>query len=537
NYSSNARYSWKITGGSVSKYSLDSLQVKIKWKNGATDRKVKLLVSDFCGKDSTTVNVISTLPATIKSNSPVCTGLILLLEANGGINYIWEGPNGFTWEEKNVKIGNMSTMEAGIYTVTVSATSGCSAVVKTTVVVAPLPSTVKSNSPVCLGNTLQLNAVGGTIYQWSGPNNFSSNLQSPEIKNCTQAQNGTYTVTVSDASGCSAVLETKVEIAAQINPIVSANLPVCTGNVLKLKASGGTFYKWEGPNGFKSDLQNPEISNVAMIQSGTYTVTVSNTNGCSGKGQTIVNVLDVSGIMAVVKNNGPVCVGDTVKLTVSGGASYKWSGPAGFSSTNDKINILNAAKNLEGSYVVTVTGSNGCSVTTQTSVKINALPLAVATCNSPVCIGSDVNFLGQGGLSYLWTGPANFESTLQNPTLTKVNLNNSGTYSVVVTDANKCKNTATVKLEVKTCISTKDGQSNSQIKVFPNPAKDRLNISATSIMKWVEISNIAGQKIMERALNSSETVLDVSELIDGDYFLKVYLSDKNFEVFKIIIKD
>src|SRR6185436_3684510 len=269
-----------------------------------------------------------------------------------------------------------------------------------------------SNSPVCAGNTLNLTSSGGTSYAWSGPNAFSSTLQNPSISNATTAATGTYTVTVT-STGCSSSTTTAATVNA--NPVAAAgnNGPICAGNTLNLTSSGGTSYAWSGPNAFSSTLQNPSISNATTAATGTYTVTVTS-NGCSSSTTTTVTV--TSSLVAAAGSNSPVCAGNTLNLTSSGGTSYTWSGPNGFSSTLQNPSISNATTAATGTYTVTVS-STGCSSSTSTAATVNANPVAAAGNNGPICAGSTLNLTSSGGTSYAWSGPNGFSSTLQNPSI------------------------------------------------------------------------------------------------------------------------
>jgi len=69
---------------------------------------------------------------------------------------------------------------------------------------------------------------------------------------------------------------------ASLNPMASSNSPICTGNTLELKASGGTNYSWTGPNGFTSTEQNPTIINTTANNNGEYICVISGTDVCDG---------------------------------------------------------------------------------------------------------------------------------------------------------------------------------------------------------------------------------------------------------------
>ncbi|MBT2619164.1 T9SS type B sorting domain-containing protein [Chryseobacterium sp. ISL-6] len=93
------------------------------------------------------------------------------------------------------------------------------------------PNPLSSNSPVCNGSIIQLNATGGTTYNWTGPNGFTSNQQNPTIPNATVANSGTYTCHISGSLGCDGTFTVNVVVGDNIAPIPNiANLPDITGD-------------------------------------------------------------------------------------------------------------------------------------------------------------------------------------------------------------------------------------------------------------------------------------------------------------------
>src|SRR5205085_1335214 len=215
-----------------------------------------------------------------------------------------------------------------------------------------------NNGPRCVGQTLNLTSSGGTSYSWTGPNGFNSNQQNPTINNVSTAADGTYTVTVTNGAGCTDQATTDVTISNSPNAAAGNNGPRCVGQTLNLTSSGGTSYSWTGPNGFNSNQQNPTINNVSAAADGTYTVTVTNGAGCTDQATTDVTINNSPN--AAAGNNGPRCVGQTLNLTSSGGTSYSWTGPNGFTSTQQNPTINNVSAAADGTYTVTVTNGAGC---------------------------------------------------------------------------------------------------------------------------------------------------------------------------------
>lgn len=90
---------------------------------------------------------------------------------------------------------------------------------------------VTSNSPVCPNGTIQFNATGGTIYNWTGPNGFTSNEQNPTIPNATATQAGSYICQVSGSGACDGTFTVNVVVGDNIAPIPNiATLADITGD-------------------------------------------------------------------------------------------------------------------------------------------------------------------------------------------------------------------------------------------------------------------------------------------------------------------
>lgn len=410
-----------------------------------------------CQNTTTTSVTVRSLPAvTASNNGPVCVGSPLILTGGptGMSSYSWTGPNGFTSPERSPQVNSSATLAmAGTYTLTVTDSYGCTNSVGTTVVVNALPSvTASNNGPVCIGTLLTLSGgpTGMSSYFWSGPGGFTSTLQNPVVSaSATAAMAGTYTLTITSISGC--VNSTTTTVVVNPLPVATAsnNGPVCVGKQLTLTGapSGFNAYSWTGPNGFTSDQQNPVVSSSATAaMAGTYTLTVTNSNGCKGSATTtvIINPLPVP----TATNNGPICAGTPLILAggPSGMTSYSWTGPNGFTSPSQSPTVsLTATSAMAGIYTLTVVNANGCSNSVSTTAVVNPLPVPQASNNGPVCAGSTLSLAGGPAsmASYLWTGPNGFVSVLQNPVVsTSATINMAGAYTLTVVDGTGCQASA-----------------------------------------------------------------------------------------------
>ncbi len=319
-----------------------------------------------------------------------------------------------------------------------------------TITVNPLPNvTPSSNSPVCQGQTLNLtvNSIAGATYNWTGPNGFSSTQQNPSISNVTTANSGTYTVTITDANGCSNSANVNVTINSLPAVTASSNSPVCTGSTLQLNGgpSGMSNYTWTGPNGFSSNQQNPSINNVTASNAGNYTLTVTDANGCSNSATVNVTITNPP-VASIFSSKTTICSGDTLHLIAGGTGSYSWlenGSPAGSSSTL----IINPSTN--STYILTVTAGS-CSDSDTLNISVNPLPSVNASASpANVCEGDSLLLNASGnGTAYIWSGPNNFSANQQNTQIYNITSQGSGYYTVTITDANGCKNKDSVMVTV-----------------------------------------------------------------------------------------
>jgi hypothetical protein len=441
-----ATYSWQGPNGfssSVQNASLSNASPSLSGNYTLT------VVTPNCG--TSTTNVPVTVGGTLNNsnalnNGPLCSGAQLNLSVNTVANgtYSWSGPGGFTSNLQVANRQNTQINQGGIYTVVINS-PGCGSTTRTTSVAVNSSTGLNagSNSPLCQGDAIYLscsNLSGGT-YSWTGPNNFSSNVQFPSVSYAQSIHSGVYTL-ISSVPGCGAFSNVvSVVVNSPVTSlIVTNNSPVCSGNTLQLSITSQTGYQfnWSGPSGFVSTLGSPAITNSAIGNSGVYTVTVISP-GCGSTTRTISARVSNTPVVSV-GSNSPVCQNGVIFLTSSShtGASYSWSGPNGFVSTTQNPSISNCQPTASGVYTLMVT-SSGCGViSSTTAVSIGSNPATlVATSNSPVCSGLNLNLSATvlSNLTYVWSGPGGFTSNQAQPILAGVNSGNAGVYTLQASSA------------------------------------------------------------------------------------------------------
>jgi len=357
-----------------------------------------------------TVNPVPTV--LINGATVICNGDTALLTATGGTAYLWNTGD----QTANITV---HPNIASTYLVTVTNLFGCTESAQIQLTVNPLPQVYAgSDQIVCLGQSVNFTAYGGGTYIWSN----GSTLQSINV---TPQATTAYSVTATDANGCSAIDSAIVTVNALPNIQAGPDSSICIGNTLQLYSGGGTTYNW-APAG---SLNNAAISNPvsSTTVTTTYTVTVTDNNGCINTDTVVVTINQLP--VANAGSNQNICLNDTLTLSASGGLLYHWN-------TGQNTASLMVSPANTSTYTVTVTDVNGCSNTDDVVVTVHALPLADAGSDTSVCFNSAIQLSASGGISYLWTPSASLnDNTISNPMAEPLQ---TTTYTVTVTDTNGC---------------------------------------------------------------------------------------------------
>jgi gliding motility-associated-like protein len=286
------------------------------------------------------------------------TGMSYSLLKNGTVISTMSGTNSaLAWTE----------MKAGTYTVQASTTTpiSCPVTMSGSVVVTenPLPTAnAGADVSICQGKSSQLNATGGLTYSWApttGLDNYS--VSNPKA---TPTSTTVYTLTVTDANGCSSSDQIQITVLANPEVVLSHNATICNGKTAILTAtdniSGSKTYQWNtGATGNSISVQ-PSTST-------RYFVTLTDGNGCTDTTSSYVTVHPVPVVNA--GTDIQVCQGTSVTLTGSGNAdNWEWSTGA----TTQSINFIPSASSdyiLRGSFTAT-----GCYTEDLVNVAVNNLP-------------------------------------------------------------------------------------------------------------------------------------------------------------------
>ncbi|WP_245802786.1 PKD domain-containing protein [Cyclobacterium lianum] len=386
----------------------------------------------------------------------------------GNFNLSWAGPDGFVSDSNEI-----SNLAPGIYELLVTDESGCT-LTENFEITAPEPLALTDEVSDFNGFGIQCNGgnqgfinleiSGGnaplTII-WSGPDGFTSNASSLE-----NLEAGQYEVLIADQNGCQIssnynltepdgleLLELDNE---KINVACFGQETGQLGVSLGGPSSGPYLFSLENQDGTvqRSSPASMDISWVASnLPAGNYSVSVTDANGCFQEISDLIVSQPEDGVrissVEVSDYNGfnISCFGagdGFIQVDVAGGSgayTYEWTGPDGFSSPEPEINSLNP-----GTYQLTISDENGCSVSTAPLEIISPEPLELGATSSDYsefgisCFGADDGSIslsptgGTGNYTIDWTGPSGFTSSAD-----EVSGLSPGNYTVSLNDENGCE--------------------------------------------------------------------------------------------------
>ena len=378
-------------------------------------------------------------------------------------------PYSFTWNEGlgNGPVKTVTPTQTTTYVVTVVDANGCSDNSAITIIVNPKPTVVIGDAAICSGfeTTITAQGSGGTppySYEWS------DGLGTGETVTVSPTNTTTYSVTITDDKGCTATDDATITVNP--DPIANAGDDQSTCGVeestLLASATGGTpdyTYEWNQGLGVGAEQTvMPEVTT-------TYTVLVTDANGCTDTDEVTVTVNNLS---AFASNDETICEGEIATLSViasqgSGTYIYSWNNGAGNTST------VSVSPHLTTVYTVTVTDAITSCVAID-SVTITVEPPIVSGIDGPTssCAGEEVTFNASPlviGATYSWSfnGPAT-PLNASGPTATVV-WNGQGVY------------TATLVVTKGACFETYTHDINITLGVFADAGPDKIVCEGQSV--------------------------------------------------------
>ena len=353
-------YIWTLPSGWSGSSTSNSIDATV----GATGGNITVKATNPCGTSAAStlaLIVTTTLVANAGPDTSICAGGAVTLNASGGSNYSWSPAGGLSCTICPSPIANPSATTD--YVVSVSNGTCTSDIDTIQVTVNPLPLANAGNDvTICSGDSVRLNATGGTSYNWSP----STGLNNPNIANpvANPATTTTYMVNVTDVNGCVNEDSVIVNVTTVLIANAGTDVSVCEGDTIGLNASGGSTYFWSPATGLScvncpDPMANPSITT-------TYEVTVSS-GSCTPASDMVevtVNSPNADAGLDVI-----ICSGSSTTLNATGGITYSWSPSTGLNDPN--IPNPEASPTNTTDYVVTITDVYGCEATATVTVTVD----------------------------------------------------------------------------------------------------------------------------------------------------------------------
>jgi hypothetical protein len=371
---------------------------------------------------------------------------------NGSINITPSGGTGSYTYDWNVNAldgtEDPTNLAAGTYTVTVRDVNNCE--ISTTITIAP-----------SVGFTASATGVNATCGSPNGSINLTVNLGTApftydwnnvpgasNMEDQTDVAAGTYTVTVTDVNNCTAtasVTLTTTTGPTTLNTTVT-NAVSCVANngAIDLQVLGGASpytYDWNNDGHPAPDFDTEDLSGLAA---GNYVVTVTDNNGCTATTAATVGLLSGASVAATIVDPTNCTQTGSITLAVTGGVTpytFNWAHIPG---TSNPQNLTGLAG---GTYQVTVTEGNGCTVASAHSIRQIRGPVASVTVVDPACAATngeiDLSVILPDATSIVSVDWSNIAGTSNPQDQTGLS---AGNYTVTITDDLQCTGTLTVNL-------------------------------------------------------------------------------------------
>jgi hypothetical protein len=391
--------------------------------------------------------------------------------------------------------------------------------------------TIASNSPICEGQTIDLNSSGGLQYTWAGPASFVSSLQNPSISNSTLAMAGTYSVSATDVNGCTVTSTTDVTITPgqNISGTVFLNgSPITAGQVyLFTPIQGTTIYDTIAIANLNANGQYTYTS----VSAGDYIIkcipdyiTYPTLIGTYYGDVSLWNLADT--IHQDCSSNSVANINVIEELVLTGPGTISGTIIEGIGFGNRLINSINEVQ-VPGGPLKNI------------SVNLVSLPsntIVAQTISDSVGYYEFINVaIGNYTLQVDILGLPMDSSYLIIIDPFRLSSNHNQIATTVYSNLDFYADNTAIYIANSIGISQNSTKEN-LISIYPNPAKNSINIkvqSSDKINEQIEIIDNLGKTVAAQNLNSELTQVNIETLNSGFYFVKVK-SDKGINTFRFI---
>ena len=485
---------------------------------------VNLTDSNNCkAKDSTVISLHTLLKISAGTYPPICKNDTVQLK---GSVLTGTPPYTFTWLPNNVvsSVFPVSPNVTTTYILMVQDTSGCVNYDSTKIVVNALPSfTPPPTTSICEGDSITLKVTG---ISGPAPCTFKwDNVLAADSFKVIAQQSKTIAIEMSDSNNCKA--NGLVQLVVNGLPEVQAgtNQQVCNGSIQFVQASaskGTPPYSYSWSNGASKDTFTTIINTPS-----TFIVGVTDSNGCHAI-DSVIYTLFTKDSVTLTQLSAQCASGAPVNL-VAVPSTGSWSGTGVTGGNVFNPSVAGAGiHQLQYNY----TSSKSCPETEDMYVIVKGNPSPNFVANKVKGIPHETfNFtdLSTADSSYTleWNfgdvGAAGNISSVTNPSFT---YNTKGIYTVKLTiNDGVCPPATETKVDyilVDSAVLQTYNVNKHSIKLYPNPAKDRLIIEADNILAEIVLVDVLGRRYtIESNINATKTEIDIQHLSAGIYVIEV----------------
>ncbi|MGV3613673.1 MAG: choice-of-anchor I family protein [Fluviicola sp.] len=359
--------------------------------------------------------------------------------------------------------------------------------------------TVPTDS-ICAGDTVSLTIPGNaqSTIQWLKDDQIIAGETGNSL-DITEA--GNYRVYVSNTTHACAdtTLAEMIEVLTLPTIAAGSDVAICIGDTVNLSATTAATISWN----------NSVQDGIDFFPTTTmdYIATATDAYGCEDSDTVSVTVNLLPAVDAGA--NQTVCNGTSITFTATGAPNLVWN--------NGITNGTAFNATTPGNYIVTGTDANGCIDKDTAVLTLFAVPNIHLGSDMTLCANQfPVNLNGPGGYaSYSWSNGA----TTQNTTGAQ-----AGAYILTVTNANGCVDKDTVVVNSIPCLGL-DENTQFEYAMYPNPASNAVTVETTAPNSEAVIYGVNGQILVTQQNTTATFTLNVSELADGMYWLKVSSSE------------
>ncbi len=284
--------------------------------------------------------------------------------------------------------------------------------------------TLSGDTTLCTGQTLTMTAPAGYAqYYWSNGDTTRA---------ITVSQQGSYSVRLVSAEGFRTPYSDtiRVRVLQRLTTTISHDTIVCVGNSVSLTVNGGAKYHW-------STGDTTATINAIPLTTTTYTVISDSVNRCSKTDSVTVTVLQP--MTTTISRDTNVCSGNSVSLTVNGGATHLWN-------TGDTTATISVTPSSTTTYTVVSDSAGKCPQHDSVTVTVLQYLTTSISRDTAICIGESVALAVSGGTSQLWSTGDTTVTIVVTPSVTAI-------YSVISEQTGFCSKTDSVTVTVKRYVS------------------------------------------------------------------------------------